>query len=82
MTDSARYPFSDLSLARRLERAEAQGNIEFVEARALAFPDSRARSIEVSGAHAMFDGADSPLTQTFCLGLFAYTRVKWRKRPN
>jgi GNAT superfamily N-acetyltransferase len=61
--------FSDLSLSQRLERAEAQSNIEFVEARALAFPDSRAQWLEVAGAHAMFDGPDSPLTQTFGLGM-------------
>jgi GNAT superfamily N-acetyltransferase len=52
-----------------LERAEAQSNIDFVEARARAFPDSRASHIEVAGTHAMFDGLDSPLTQTFGLGM-------------
>lgn len=62
-------PFADLALSRRLERTEAQSNIDFVEARAKAFPESRARHLEVAGAHAMFDGADSPLTQTFCLGI-------------
>lgn len=63
------YPFADLPLARRLERAEAQSNIDFVEARARAFPESRAQHIEVGGADAMFDGVDSPLTQTFGLGM-------------
>jgi len=63
------YPFADLALSRRLERTEAQSNIDFVEARALAFPDSDARHLEVAGAHAMFDGVDSPLTQTFSLGI-------------
>jgi len=61
--------FADLPLSRRLERAEAQSNLEFVEARARAFPDSRAQWIEVAGAHAMFDGVESPLTQTFGLGI-------------
>ena len=61
--------FADLALSRRLERAEAQSNIDFVEARARAFPESRARHIEADGAHAMFDGVDSPLTQTFGLGI-------------
>lgn len=61
--------FADLSLARRLERTEAQGNLDFVEARARVFPDSRAQWIEVAGAHALFDGVDSPLTQTFGLGM-------------
>lgn len=64
------FPFSDLALARRLERAEARGNADFVEARAKLYPESGARWIEVAGAYAMFDGASSPLTQTFGLGLF------------
>jgi GNAT superfamily N-acetyltransferase len=64
------YPFSDTALARRLERAEAQGNADFVEARARIFPESGARWIEVAGAYAMYDGVRSPLTQTFGLGLF------------
>lgn len=63
------YPFADLTLARRLERAEAQSNLDFVEARARAFPDSRAQHLEVAGTRAMFDGVDSPLTQTFGLGM-------------
>jgi len=62
--------FADLSLARRLERAEAQGNIDFVEARATVSPESGAGWMEVAGTRAMFDGAASPLTQTFCLGIF------------
>jgi hypothetical protein len=64
------FPFSDLALARRLERAEARSNAEIVEARARLFPDSGARWIEVAGAYAMFDGVCSPCTQTFGLGLF------------
>ena len=64
------FLFSDLSLARRLERTEAQGNAEFVETRARVFPESGARWIEVAGAYAMYDGAASPCTQTFGLGLF------------
>lgn len=64
------YPFADLDLARRLERTEAQSNVYFVEARAQAFPDVGAQWLEVAGAHAMFDGAGSPVTQTFGLGVF------------
>ena len=64
------YPFADIELARRLERAEAHGNVEFVEARKRAFPDRDAAWIEVAGAHAMFDGVGSPVTQTFGLGVF------------
>jgi len=62
--------FADADLARRLERAEGQSNVEFVEARARLSPEVGARWIEVAGAYAMFDGPQSPLTQTFGLGLF------------
>ena len=62
--------FADLDLARRLERTEAQANALFVEARARVAPASRAAWIECGGAYAMFDGANSPCTQTFGLGLF------------
>lgn len=64
------YPFADIELAQRLERTEARGNVEFVEARQRAFPDRGATWIEVAGTYAMFDGAGSPLTQTFGLGMF------------
>ena len=64
------YPFADLPLARRLEDTEAHGNVLFVEGRARAFPDSGAKWIEVAGAHAMFDGPTSPISQTFGLGMF------------
>jgi GNAT superfamily N-acetyltransferase len=63
-------PFSDLSLSRRLERAEGRSNADFIEARTKLFPESDAEWIEVAGAYAMFDGIDSPLTQTFGLGVF------------
>lgn len=62
--------FSDISLSRRLERTEGRANASFVEARARAFPEIGAKWMEVCGAYAMFDGVDSPLTQTFGLGLF------------
>jgi GNAT superfamily N-acetyltransferase len=62
--------YSDLDLARRLERAEAHSNARFVEARARVFPQSGACWIEVAGTYAMFDGPASPVTQTFGLGLF------------
>ena len=63
-------PFSNLSLSRRLERAEGHSNKEFVEARAKLFPERGAEWIKVAGAYAMFDGIGSPLTQTFGLGVF------------
>ncbi len=59
----------DLSLARRLELAEGRSNLHSVDARAQLQPESRAAWIEVAGTLAMFDGAESPLTQTFGLGL-------------
>ena len=71
MTDEGAHIFSDLSLARRLERAEALSNVEFVEARAVVSPESGACWTEVAGAYAMFDGVESPITQTFGLGMFA-----------
>ncbi|WP_089681100.1 GNAT family N-acetyltransferase [Catalinimonas alkaloidigena] len=64
------YPFCDLHLAQRLERTEAASNAHFVEARARVFPRCQATWTEVAGAYAMFDGVESPLTQTFGLGLF------------
>ncbi len=64
------YPFADLNLSRRLEKTEAQGNVAFVEARARAFPESKAEWIEIGGTYAMFDGPTSPISQTFGLGIF------------
>jgi GNAT superfamily N-acetyltransferase len=61
---------ADLALARRLERTEGAANQAFVAARARLDPASGATHVEVAGALAMFDGPESPLTQTFGLGLF------------
>jgi len=63
-------PFSDLSLSRRLERAEGHACAEYAEARRRVCPDSGAEWIECAGAYAVFDGVDSPLTQSFGLGVF------------
>jgi hypothetical protein len=63
------YPFADLALARRIERAEGHANAAFVQSRAALEPASGATHIEVGGAYAMFDGVDSPLTQAFGLGV-------------
>ena len=73
MVDEEPFIFSDLSLSRRLERAEGRGCLETVEARAKVSPESGACWVEVAGAYAMFDGVESPLTQTFGLGLFETT---------
>jgi Acetyltransferase (GNAT) domain len=64
------YPFADLALARRLERAEATSNARFVELRAGIDPARGACWTEVGGTYAMFDGPTSPVTQTFGLGIF------------
>jgi GNAT superfamily N-acetyltransferase len=65
------YPLSEITLSRRLERCEAKTNASMAESRARLQPDSGAAWIDVNGAYAMFDGAHSPLTQTFGFGLFA-----------
>lgn len=62
--------FADLALSRRLERAEGYACIQYVEARRKLFPDSGAEWMECAGTYAAFDGVESPLTQTFGLGLF------------
>jgi GNAT superfamily N-acetyltransferase len=69
-TNQPPIPLSDLSLSRRLERAEGRSSADFVEARAKLFPERGAEWIEVAGTYAMFDGIGSPLTQTFGLGVF------------
>jgi len=62
--------FADLELSRRLERAEGHSGREFAEARRALDPESGAAWIECAGTWAIFDGAKSPVTQTFGLGLF------------
>jgi GNAT superfamily N-acetyltransferase len=71
MTPAPALLVSDLALARRLERTEGAASAAFVEARAEHAPAVRASWIDVDGTYAMFDGVDSPLTQSFGLGLFA-----------
>ncbi len=62
--------FADLQLAQRLERAEGNACRGFAEARARLDPSSGASWIECAGAWAVFDGVDSPVTQSFGLGIF------------
>lgn len=66
--------FSDLNLAKRLERAEGHACAQFAEARRRLFPESGAEWIECGGVYAVFDGVDSPVTQTFGLGIFEPVR--------
>jgi len=62
--------FADLALSRRLERAEGHACVQFAQARRRLFPDSGAEWMECAGAYAVFDTVDSPVTQTFGLGVF------------
>jgi len=59
----------DLDLARRLELCEGHSTARSVDARAELQSESGAGWTEIAGTLAMFDGAESPLTQTFGLGL-------------
>ena len=63
--------FADVALARRLESAERDSNAAFVDARARLDPHAGAAWIDVHGTYALFDGVESPCTQTFGFALFA-----------
>jgi GNAT superfamily N-acetyltransferase len=62
--------FSDIALSRRLEQAEGYACAQYAVARRHLFPESGAEWIQCGGAYAVFDGVDSPVTQSFGLGLF------------
>jgi hypothetical protein len=62
--------FADLALAKRLEAAEGHACQQYAEGRRRVFPDCDSVWIECAGANVVFDGVDSPVTQTFGLGLF------------
>ncbi len=62
--------YVDKSLSQKLERTEARANADVVGTHARLEPDSGATWIDVAGTYAMFDGIESPCTQTFGLGLF------------
>lgn len=70
LSTAATIQHADIDLARRLERTEGAANAAFVSARAELDSSSGAAWTEIAGVYAMFDGAESPLTQTFGLGLF------------
>ena len=63
--------FMDHDLARRLEPTEGQLAASFAEARAERSPEHGATWRDFGGTVAIFDGPDSPMTQTFGLGLAA-----------
>jgi GNAT superfamily N-acetyltransferase len=62
--------YSNKDLSQKLERTEARASADFVETHAAMFPESGAEWIEIGGVYALFDGVESPTTQTFGLGLF------------
>src|SRR5438874_1296089 len=62
--------FSDLALSRRLESAEGHACAQFAHTRRRLFPDSGSESRQIAGGCAVFDGIDSPVTQTFGLVIF------------
>ena len=61
----------DSELSSRLERTEGLASARFIEARQRQSPDATPAPawIEVGSAFVMFDGVDSPLTQSFGLGM-------------
>lgn len=61
--------FADQKLAQRLEKANALEGVEYARAHAKRFPYIGSTSIQIMGGHAIFAGANSPLTQAFGLGL-------------
>jgi GNAT superfamily N-acetyltransferase len=63
-------PFADLALAHRLEATEAHSCEQFAQTRKKLFPDCNSEWTHIGGATVVFDGPDSPVTQTFGLGLF------------
>ncbi|MBI3844183.1 MAG: GNAT family N-acetyltransferase [Planctomycetes bacterium] len=61
--------FTDLTLARRLEAADATTGAEFVNAFARLKTDRRAAVESIAGGRAMYGGAGSPLTQAVGVGM-------------
>ena len=59
----------DIELAAKLERTEGLASRGFVEARARRPGGAAATWIQVAGAYAMFDSPNSPITQSFGLGM-------------
>lgn len=64
------HPHADLELARKLERTEGLACAAIVQSRAQLQAHSRSCWHDFGGSCAMFDGPDSPMTQSFGLGLF------------
>src|ERR1700730_4852754 len=62
--------FIDKHLSQLLEITDGKTNIDIVSSHAKLFPKSGVEWNEIAGTFASFDGLESPLTQTFGLGLF------------
>lgn len=60
----------DQPLSRRLERAEGVVGTTFSETNQRLAPERGSVWRDFAGTYAIFDGPDSPMTQTFGLGLF------------
>jgi GNAT superfamily N-acetyltransferase len=63
------FPFSDLALSRRLESAEGFACVQYAKARRRVAPECATEWMECGGVNAVFDGVESPITQSFGLGL-------------
>jgi GNAT superfamily N-acetyltransferase len=61
--------FADLALAKRLERAEGHACWQYAQARCRVIPGCGSEWMECAGANVVFDGVESPITQTFALGI-------------
>lgn len=61
--------FANKELAQRLERMEGFACREFALARKKVFPECDSEAVRIGGADVVFDGVDSPTTQTFGLGM-------------
>lgn len=61
--------FADLLLARRLEEADAEINVEYAQAQAGMYPELGSAAIPVGGGYAVYAGEGSPLSRTVGLGM-------------
>jgi len=62
--------FADRELAKRLEAAEGYSCAQFADARKRVKVQSSSTWMTCGGATVVFDGVDSPITQTFGLGMY------------
>jgi hypothetical protein len=68
--------FMDLALSRRLERTEGLVGASFTSVRQRLAPEVGAVWRDVDGVCAVFDGPESPMTQTFGLGVACEASVE------